>query len=74
MYVQSKFSYVPNQLPVTAFQKAWNIFYNKFGHPYKIARCCEERLKIVHKIPNDDKNTSYKVFITPVSLLFGHNS
>ena len=54
-HVQSKFSYVLNQSPVTAFQKAWDILFDEYGHPYEIARCCEERLKNVHKIP-DDKN------------------
>ena len=55
-HVQSKFSYVSNQSPVTAFQKAWDILFDEYGHPYEIARCCEERLKNVHKIPDDDKN------------------
>ena len=41
-YVRSKFSYVLNQSPVIAFQKAWNIFYDESGHPYEIARCCKE--------------------------------
>ena len=45
-----------NQLPVIAFQKAWNILFDEYGHPYKIARCCKERLKGVHKIPDNDKN------------------
>ena len=54
--VQSKFSYVSNQSPVVAFQKAWDILFDEYGHPYEIARCCEERLKSVHKIPDDDKN------------------
>ena len=56
LHVQSKFSYVLNQSPVTAFQKAWDILFDEYGHPYEIARCCEERLKSVHKIPDDDKN------------------
>ena len=55
-HVQSKFSYVSNQSPVTAFQKAWDILFDEYGHPYEIAKCCEERLKNVHKIPDDDKN------------------
>ena len=55
-HVQSKFSYVSNQSPATAFQKAWDILFDEYGHPYEIARCCEERLKNVHKIPDDDKN------------------
>ena len=55
-HIQSKFSYVSNQSPVTAFQKAWDILFDEYGHPYEIARCCEERLKNVHKIPDDDKN------------------
>ena len=55
-HVQSKFSYVSNQSPVTAFQKAWDILFDEYGHPYEIARCCEERLKNVYKIPDDDKN------------------
>ena len=55
-HVQSKFSYVSNQSPVTAFQKAWDILFDEYGHPYEIARCCEERLKSVHKIHDDDKN------------------
>ena len=49
-HVQSKFSYVSNQSPVIAFQKAWDILFYEYGHPYEIARCCEERLKTVHKI------------------------
>ena len=55
VHVQSKFSYVSNQSPVTAFQKAWDILFDEYGHPYEIARCCEERLKSVNKIPDDDK-------------------
>ena len=41
-HVQSKPSYVSNQLPVIAFQKAWDILFDKYGHPYEIARCCKE--------------------------------
>ena len=32
------------------------VLFDEYGHPYEIARCCEERLKSVHKIPDDDKN------------------
>ena len=39
-----------------AFKKAWDILFDEHGHPYEIARCCEERLKSVHKISDDDKN------------------
>ena len=42
-HVESKFSYMSNQSPVTAFQKAWDILFDEYGHPYEIARCCEER-------------------------------
>ena len=55
-HVQSKFSYVSNQSPLIAFQKAWDILFDEYGHPYEIARCCKERLKSVHKILDDDKN------------------
>ena len=51
-----KFSYGSNQSHVIAFQKAWDILFDEYGHLYEIARCCEEQLKSVHKIPDDDKN------------------
>ena len=42
--------------PISRFQKAWDILLDEYGHPYEIARCCEERLKGVYKIPVDEKN------------------
>ena len=41
--------HVSNQSPVIAFQKTWDIFYDEYGHPYKIARCCKEQIKSVQK-------------------------
>ena len=38
-HVQSKFSYVSNQSPVIAFEKAWDILFDEYDHPYEIARC-----------------------------------
>ena len=52
LHLQSKFSYVSNQLPVIAFQKKHGTFFIKYGHPFEIARCCKQPLKSVYKMPD----------------------
>ena len=55
--VQQKLNHLFNQPPATGFQLAWDLLYGEYGHPHEIARCCEESLTSISKIPDDDSET-----------------
>ena len=53
--VQHKFKHLSNQLPSASFKAAWNILFDEYDHPHKIACCCEEHLKSTPRAPKDDQ-------------------